>query len=249
MHTLTCPRLTILPRSSLARSYSLSAMVLLGGPQERRWAGTELLEKRSLIRLRRLEVAHLDVPETPNFLRDRSEPNRDVVVVGLELRQHLIEHALIVAHEPALGPALLRVAEGVQCRSAQEFAARQQPEDRKDPRAEGELFRLSGRLVHWCEQRRREMHVKAQMLAAKLVLHLMHERAVGIEPGHLVLVLVGHQLEQIARDRIGKTALARGTRRLDGFDALDAVPIALGIGRILIVREKGRSPVDHFIQR
>src|ERR1700732_211828 len=112
MHTLTCPRLTILPRSSLARSYSLSAIVLLGGPQERRGAGTELLEKRSLIRLRRLEVAHLDVPETPNFLRDRSEPNRDVVVVGLELRQHLIEHALIVAHEPALGSpcSLVRAA-------------------------------------------------------------------------------------------------------------------------------------------
>ena len=54
-----------------------------------------------------------------------------------------------------------------------------------------------------------KMELEAQIIAVEFVLDLLEERAVGIEPRHLVLVLVGHQLEQIARDRIGKPALAR----------------------------------------
>ena len=65
------------------------------------------------------------------------------------------------------------------------------------------------------------MHVQAQALAAEFVVHLLDECVVGIEPRHLVLVLVGHQLEQVARDRVGQTAFAGRTRRLDRFRPLD----------------------------
>ena len=64
------------------------------------------------------------------------------------------------------------------------------------------------------EQRRREMEFEAQVVAAELVRHLLQERAVGVEPRDLVLVLVGHQLEQIARDGLGEPALARRLARL-----------------------------------
>ena len=57
------------------------------------------------------------------------------------------------------------------------------------------------------------MELEAQ-LAVELGRGLAQERAVGVEPRHLVLVLVGHQLEQVARDRLGEPALARRLRAL-----------------------------------
>ena len=81
------------------------------------------------------------------------------------------------------------------------------------------------------EQRRRQMEFEAQVVAAELVRHLLQEIAVGVEPRHLVLVLVGHQLEQIARDRFGEAALAGRLGGLDGLHLLDQAAVARGVGR------------------
>ena len=52
----------------------------------------------------------------------------EMMIVGREPRQHLVEHGLIVGDELALGPPLERAAERIERRAAQEFQFRQQPE-------------------------------------------------------------------------------------------------------------------------
>ena len=91
--------------------------------------------------------------------------------------------------------------------------------------------------------------MQAQPLAADFVVHLLDERVVGIEPRHLVLVLVGHQLEQVACDRLGQPAFPGRTRRLGRFRPLHPSLVARGTGRILIEREEGEAPRDRFIER
>ena len=57
----------------------------------------ELLEQRGLVGLGGLEVAHLDVAEAADLLRDGGEPDREVMVLGRELAENLLEHRLVVA--------------------------------------------------------------------------------------------------------------------------------------------------------
>ena len=78
---------------------------------------------------------------------------------------------------------------------------------------------------------------------------LLLERAVGIEPRHLVFVLVGHQLEQIARDRFRKPAAAGSLLRLGQARPLDPGAIAKGINGILISREKFDPAAKHLLER
>ena len=58
------------------------------------------------------------------------------------------------------------------------------------------------------------MKFEAQIVAVEFGLDLLFERAVGVKPRDLVFVLVGHQLEQIARYRIGKPVICRERGRL-----------------------------------
>src|SRR5262245_43462359 len=222
---------------------------LLRRLEQRRRAGAELLEQRRLVGLGGLEVAQLDVAEAANLLRDGGEANRDVVVVGIELRQDLLEQRLVVAHERALGPPLGRIAERIEGGAAQELEFRQQPEQRENPRTERHLPRLAADLVLAGKQRRRQMHVQAKILAAELGVHLLEEGVVGVEASDLVFVLVGHQLEQIARDRVGEPALARRARGLDRPHLLDEAAVARGIGRVLVGGEEGDAALDHLVER
>src|SRR5262245_23168868 len=119
-----------------------SGAKLLRRLEQRRRAGAELLEQRRFVGLGSLEVAQLDVAEAADLLRDGGEADRDVVVVGIELRQHLLEQRLVVAHDRALGPPLGRIAERIEGGAAQELEFRQQPEQRENPRTERHLPRL-----------------------------------------------------------------------------------------------------------
>src|SRR2546423_1258457 len=115
--------------------------------EERRRSGAELLEQRGLVGLGGLQVAHLDVAEAADLFRDCGEADRDRVVLAVELRQHLLEQDLVVAHKRPLGPALERITEWIEGRAAQEFELRQQGEQRENPGTEGHLPGLAGRLV------------------------------------------------------------------------------------------------------
>ena len=65
------------------------------------------------------------------------------------------------------------------------------------------------------------MKLEAQLLAVELAGDLLEERAVGIKPRDFVFVLVGHQLEQITRNRVGEAGLARRPRGFGRFDLVD----------------------------
>src|SRR5262249_41920187 len=136
---------------------------LLRRLEKRRRTGAELLEQRGLVGLGGLEMAQLDVAEAADLLRDGGKSDRVVVIVGIELRQHLLEQRLIVAHERALGPPLGRIAERIEGGTAQELEFRQQPEQRENPRAECHLPGLAADLVLAGQERRRQMHVQTQV--------------------------------------------------------------------------------------
>src|SRR5262249_14188497 len=101
--------------------------------EEGRRAGAELVEQRRLVGLGGLEMAQLDVAEAADLLGDGGEADRNVVVVGIELAEHLLEQRLVVAHERAFRAALDRIAERVQRGAAQELEFRQGAEQREDP--------------------------------------------------------------------------------------------------------------------
>ena len=85
-------------------------------------------------------------------------------------------------------------------------------------------------------------------LAVELGRGLAQERAVGIEPRDLVFVLVGHQLEQVARDRLGEPAFARRLRGFGRPRLLHAFAVARGIGGVLVVGEEGDAARDRLVE-
>src|SRR5205823_14555110 len=65
---------------------------LLGGAQQRRRSRPELLEERGLVRLGGRKMPQLDMAEAADFFRNSGKPYRDVVIAGIELRQHFLKH-------------------------------------------------------------------------------------------------------------------------------------------------------------
>ena len=137
---------------------------------------------------------------------------------GVRFAPHFVEQRPVIVDQLAFGAALRGMAEGIERRAAQEFQFRQQAEQRQQPRAEAHLARQARRLVAAGEQGRREVEFEAKIVAVEGRGHLFLERAVGVEPGHLVFVLVGHQLEQIARHRLAELGLARRAGRFGRLD-------------------------------
>src|SRR5262245_52649395 len=115
------------------------ALPLFGGLERRNRTTAELLEQRSLVSLRRLQVTQLDVAKPADLLRDGGEADREVVIVRRELRQQFFEHHFVVTHQRPLGLELLAVTEDIERRAAQTFQLRQQAERGEDPRAERDL--------------------------------------------------------------------------------------------------------------
>src|SRR5262245_13677370 len=111
-------------------------------------------------------MAQLDVAEAADLFRDRREPDRDVMVLGVELGQELIEQRLVIGNQPPLGLALDRIAERIEPRAAQEFELGEQPQQRENPGTERDLAWLARGLVLARQQRRGKMQVETQSLAA-----------------------------------------------------------------------------------
>ena len=93
------------------------------------------------------------------------------------------------------------------------------------------------------------MKFEAQAFAGKRCRDLIEERAIGVKPRDFILVLVGHQLEQITRDGIRQPVLARRPLRLGGLGLFDPCPIAPCVSRILIIGEKFYSPLNRLGER
>jgi hypothetical protein len=82
---------------------------------------------------------------------------------------------------------------------------RQQAEGLAHPGAERPLDQLALARSCFGQQRRRQV-VHQLVVALELRGDLGGEGRVGVQARHLVLVLVGHQLEQVARHRLGSGA-------------------------------------------
>src|SRR5262249_9218405 len=104
-------------------------------------------------------MAELDVAEAADLFRDRREPDRDVMVLRVELGQELIEQRLVIGNQRPLGLALDRIAEWIERRAAHELELGEQPQQRENPGTERHLARLARGLVLTRQQRRGEMQV------------------------------------------------------------------------------------------
>ena len=222
--------------------------LLLRGLQIRRGPRAQLLEQRRLVGLGGGEVAHLDVAEAADFFRDRRDADGKMMVVGVELRQHLVERRLVVGDQLALGAPLGAVAERVEGGAAQEFEPRQQPEHRHHPRPETDLARQRRSPCRAAPAAAAQDGTRSAAVAVELGRDLPQERAVGVEPRDLVLVLVGHQLEQVARDRLGEPAFAGRLGRLGRLRLLDPAAIARGIGGVLVGGEELDAARDRLVE-
>ena len=105
------------------------------------------------------------------------------------------DHVGIFARQCPLHPALGGIAERIERGAAQEFEARQEAERLEDPAAEFALAQMPGHLVAARQQGRRQLTLSSGS-PSNCSLQRSGKFAVGIKPGHLILVLVGHQLEQ-----------------------------------------------------
>ena len=124
---------------------------------------------------------------------------------------------------------------------------RQQPEHMDHPRTERALARHASDRIAPRQQLRREMELQAEV-ALELALEFPEERAVGVEARDLVLVLVGHQLEEVAGDRPASPPRPRALRARRR-DALDALAVALRVGRVLVRGEQGCAVRDDLVER
>ena len=102
------------------------------------------------------------------------------------------------------------------------------------PAAEFLLLQMAGCLVAAGKDRGREVEFETEV-AVEFICELLGKAAVGIEPRDLVFVLVGHQLEQIARDRLREPLLAAAARRFRGFRFFDQHPVARGVSPVLVI--------------
>src|SRR4051812_24868070 len=115
-----------------------SIFTLFGGLQQRRLAGAELLQQGRLVGLGGSKVAGLDRAEAADFLRDRSEADSKRMIVGRQLGEDFLERCPVIRDQLTLGPALLRIAEDVERRAAEEFEAGEHLECAHHPRAEAD---------------------------------------------------------------------------------------------------------------
>ena len=80
------------------------------------------------------------------------------------------------------------------------------------------------------------------VVALKLLGNALQKPGVGVQAGDLVFVLVGHELEQIARHRLGQR---RGALRQH---AVDKCAVSGGVSGVLVVGQKGFALGDHVFQ-
>ena len=171
-------------------------------------------------------------------VRQARELHGALVALGREAAQRALDQAAVLADERALDPAHLRVAERIERGAAQTPHRDQQPEHPLEPRAERELP------LHAERPQERRMELVAHLGLAQLRLDRRADLRPEVQPRHLVLVLVGHQLEEVARHRLGEPRLARHGRPLRLGDRPDEVDVAARVGRVLVGDQLGDADLE-----
>src|SRR5215831_9358512 len=149
-----------------------------------------------------LDACELDVLVAANEVREGGELDRALVAGLVETRQRSLDQGAILADQRSLDTADLRVAERIESAAAEPAERDQRAERGLDPPADGDLpLEAEGAQDRRMEQVA-ERHA-VRILRAERSRHI----ALEVKPRHLVLVLVGHELEQGARHGLGEAGL------------------------------------------
>src|SRR5579883_423357 len=160
-----------------------------------------------LARLGRLDIPLLDMAEAAHLLGQLRDLDGKREILRAKRGGEFADYRLVFADETALHAALLGAAENVEGGAAQPAHFCKEREGAEDPGAVAALLKLAGVGIARGEEGRRQMEFEGEV-AFELLMKLLQERAIGVEPRDLVLVLIGHQLEEVARDRLSKARVS-----------------------------------------
>ena len=171
--------------------------------------------------------------------------HRQGQLVGGQAGQQLVDAGAVFDDQGALGAALFGLAKDVEGRATQAFHLGQQAKGVAHPGAVG-LFHQFALLVLGGRQGRRQV-VHQLEVALKLRGDLVHERLVGVQTGHFVLVLVRHELEQVAGHGLGQAG-GGAQLGLGGLHLLHKGLVVGGVGGVLVAGEEVHALGDHVGQ-
>ena len=181
---------------------------------------------------------------TADLVRYARQLHRDGVIGGSEFRHDLVELLDVVFDQLPLVPPFVGLAEDVERATAQSLELCEHLEGGQHPGAELPLLQFTGNGIALGDRRRREV-VLDRVAVFELRVELRQKCRVGVQPRDFELVLVGHQLVQVARNGFGEAALPWHRPLLGSYHALDHIGVALRVGLVLILDQIGHP---HFEQ-
>ena len=143
--------------------------------------------------------------------------------------------------------ALLGAAKWIKQATAQTLEPCQQPKGDQHARPKGALLEFA--LVIFLGQQGRCKVVVQLEIALKHGTDLGMEGGIRVQAGHLVLVLVGHQLEEVARHRLGQRQPGLASGLVNPAHPIQHRLVALRIGGVLIVGQKQHPTTYQFVKR
>ncbi|MNI03961.1 hypothetical protein D3C73_568740 [compost metagenome] len=192
-------------------------------------------------------MCFLDVTEAADVLGHAGNLHRQCEAVVIQAVQQYLHGCLVITDQLALHATLLGAAKHVEAAATQELQLGQQAERLEHPRA---IFLLQQPALFVLLREQRRCQMEAQLvIALELLLQAALEIAAGVQAGHFVLVLVRHQLEQVAGHGLGQRGGAADTFGFSRAHAFDQRAVAVGVGGILVVGQEGRAALDHLVQR
>ncbi|MNT50689.1 hypothetical protein D3C72_1876200 [compost metagenome] len=138
------------------------------------------------------------------------------------------------------------MAERIEPGVAQELELGQQLEALQHPRTETAFFRFAAGAVI-VQQRWRQMEAQA-VIALEAGLDFFQKLSVGKQTGYFIFILDGQHFEVVTGNTRRQLA---GLSEQCGFrldELLDTIPVALGIGVVLVRSEKLHAPFQRFFQ-
>ena len=164
-----------------------------------------------------------------------------------QFRQQAAHRRAVFKNQRALRLALGRMAEHVERRAAQAFQLGQHAERLQHPRAIFLLDQMALR-IRFCHDRWRQVELELDV-ALEHGGDLRLEGAVRVQARHFVLVLVRHQLVEVAGHGF-RQAQVRAIQGAFGRAHLaDEVQVLLRIRAILVGRQQGDSFFDDVVER
>ena len=165
--------------------------------------------------------------------------------VGVQLRQLLLDQRLVLADQRAFGAPLLGVAKHIKRRATQALELGQQRKSVPHGRPIAALEQLPlvvARGQQWgCQV------VVHPVVALELLGNAREKAGLRVQPRDLVLVLVGHQLEQVVGHRFGQSGLAQWGLGL--LHTRHKFAVTRGVGGVLVIGEVGHAACDALVQR